>query len=116
MKRIAIVFAVIILAGVGCRKQIGTSQFQLGPKDVVATTMAKAESGSYTINVTLSDAASQRFTQLTKENLGKTLPLLVGGKVVSAPVVQEVITGPELTLPGSSKEDAERILDILTTK
>jgi preprotein translocase subunit SecD len=114
MRKTATILVVIILLETGCRKQVSPSQFHLDSKDVVSATMTEGDSGNYKIDVMLSEAASQRFAKLTEENMGKKLPLVVDGEVVSEPLVSDVITGPRLIITGRGKQDAERILEALT--
>ena len=53
--------------------------------------------------------------ELTAANLGKPLPIRVDGRVVSAPLVNEPITGGEVQIAGVDQAEAERIAAALQT-
>jgi preprotein translocase subunit SecD len=112
MKRILTVFFANIFVLVGCQTQIDLTQFEISSQDVKS---AKIENnfGSYKVDVTLTDVASQRLTKISKENLGKKLPLIVNDKIVSEPLVRQEITGPKFSITCKEKEEAEQILKAL---
>lgn len=113
MKKILCVLS-IILASVGCSTNSDTSSFKLEPEDVVKATISQADADTCTITVTLTDTASKRFTRVTKQNIGKKLPIIVDDEVVCEPLVREAIPGPILIISVKEKEDAERIIKVLT--
>ena len=50
------------------------------------------------------------FGELTKANIGKRIAIFVGGDLVSAPVVQQEITGGTAIITGSANFDEARLL------
>ena len=50
------------------------------------------------------------FQELTKANIGKRIAIFVGGDMVSAPVVQQEITGGTAIITGSANFDEARLL------
>ena len=88
--------------------------FELTAEDVLAWEAMPTEAGQpWTFNLTLTEAASARLRKITEQRLGQTLPLVVDGKVVAEPRVQTVITGPRLTVTGSSDPDAQHLREAL---
>ena len=60
-----------------------------------------------------SDGAD-KFADLTAKNIGKQIAIVLDGEVLTAPVVQEAITGGRAQISGSrSIEDAERLAILL---
>ncbi len=52
------------------------------------------------IQIRLTEAATKRFAEASKRNIGKRIAIIAGGRVLTAPVVQSEIPGGELTLTG----------------
>jgi preprotein translocase subunit SecD len=64
--------------------------------------------GHPNINITLNDAGKKRFAEVTRENLHKKLAILIDGKIYTAPMIQQEITGGTAQISGSfSKEEAK---------
>lgn len=53
------------------------------------------------IRITLTPEGTAKLTALTREALGKRLAIFTEGRVLSAPVVREVITGDSLMITGN---------------
>lgn len=67
---------------------------------------AQAASGRYgwEILIALTPKGSKQFTAITTDNVGKQIGIVLEGKFVSAPRINEPIQGPSLVISGSFKE------------
>ncbi len=65
---------------------------------------------SYQVALTLTDEGAEKFAEATRENLGRQIPIVYDGEVISAPTVQSEITdgNPSITNM-ESFESAERL-------
>jgi len=65
----------------------------------------------YAVELTLTPSASARFAEFTQSWVGHPLAMLVEGKLVSAPFVQERILGGkcQITVEGMGKEMVTRL-------
>lgn len=72
------------------------------------TVMPPATSGP-AVEVTLTPDGARAFAKFTRGAIGKTVQLLVDGKVVSAPVVREPIEGGSVTIAGLDLAEAREI-------
>jgi preprotein translocase subunit SecD len=99
----------------GCSTTPDPSTFAIGPKDVVAAKMT-TEGDRATIEIRLTTRKAQELAKKTEARLGQRLPLVIGGKVVSEPVVRQVIVGPQVSITGQSRDDAAEILRALEVK
>lgn len=68
------------------------------------------------VQISFDDEGARLFQELTRENVGKRLAIFVGGQLVSAPTVQQEITGGTAVITGTSNYDeANRLaLDLNT--
>ena len=63
---------------------------------------------SYVLSLTMTETGSERFAELTKENVGRQLAIVVDGRLLSAPMINDQIDGPQMTVTGEfSREEAE---------
>uniref|UniRef100_UPI0035B3BC91 protein translocase subunit SecD n=1 Tax=Novosphingobium sp. TaxID=1874826 RepID=UPI0035B3BC91 len=53
------------------------------------------------VNITFDQAGGAKFAKLTTENVGKRFAIILDGKVLSAPVIQEPIIGGQARISGS---------------
>ncbi len=69
--------------------------------------LTRVESGDgFAIEVTLTDAATDDFAKLTRENIGRQIAVAIDGKVVMAPFVQSEVTGGHISItPGAMTEE-----------
>lgn len=65
---------------------------------------------SIAVTVTLEDADAERFAQVTRDNLGKQLAIVVFGRVESAPTVNAVIDSGDILIAGLDEGTADRIV------
>lgn len=55
-----------------------------------------------TVSISWNDEGSKLFADITRENVGKTIAIFLDGNIISAPVVNEAITGGQAIISGSS--------------
>ena len=68
------------------------------------------------VQIMFDDEGGQIFQELTKRNVGKRIAIFVGGELVSAPVVQQEITGGTAIITGNNSfDDARRLAQDLNT-
>jgi len=66
--------------------------------------------GKPVVAIKFTDEGGKKFTSLTQKNVGKPLPILLDGQLVSAPTVQEVITGGSAVISGDfTLEEAKNL-------
>ncbi len=64
----------------------------------------------YVVNLTLNDEGTKKFAEVTAANVGNIISIIYDGEVVSAPEVQEAITGGQCSITGlDSYEEAEKL-------
>lgn len=62
------------------------------------------------VQLTLTDEGAKTFGEVTSENVGKALPIVYDGEVISYPTVQEAITGGTAQISGQSTfEEAQTL-------
>ncbi|MFA6523333.1 MAG: protein translocase subunit SecD [Candidatus Peribacteraceae bacterium] len=68
------------------------------------------------VQIAFDDEGGRMFQELTKNNVGKRIAIFVGGQLVSAPVVQQEISGGTAIITGSANfEEAKNLaLDLNT--
>lgn len=77
--------------------QAGTYQDDLG-------------NNAFCVDLVLSDDAAETFAEVTGDNIGKTLPIIYDGQVISNPVVQAQISGGTAQITGMESHEAASIL------
>lgn len=65
------------------------------------------------VAITLSDEGAQKFAALTTANVGRQISILLDGEVLTAPRVNEAITGGKAVITGSSSLEEAKQLAIL---
>jgi preprotein translocase subunit SecD len=68
------------------------------------------ETGMPVIYVTLSPAGRDKLAKVTRANVGKELPVLVGSKVLTRPIVREPILGGTVQISGLASVEEARTL------
>ena len=75
-----------------------------------ATTTDQYGNKQYVVQLTLTDEGAKTFGDVTSENVGKALPIVYDGEVISYPTVQEAITGGTAQISGQSTfEEAQTL-------
>ena len=75
----------------------------------IAGARASLTEGEWGLNIDLSDAAAKRIQEFSKQNVGRTLALLVEGKVQGTPRIAGALTGKGFLIGRFSQADAERM-------
>ncbi|MBK8630433.1 MAG: hypothetical protein IPN84_09565 [Sphingomonadales bacterium] len=90
----------------------GTENFT--PADIIDARAQPDLDGHVSVLVTLEEPASARLAALTRDHVGKPVPLIYQGREIVAPVIHEPITGGSFQLSGNfTMEEAKQIaLDI----
>ena len=74
------------------------------------TTKAK----QYVVSLTLTSEGAEKFAKATQENLGRRIAIVYDGEVISAPVVQSVISDGKAQITGQSTlEEAQELAAII---
>lgn len=79
----------------------------LTESDFSSASLSKC-SQSCVLSLRLKPAAQKAFSQYTRENLGKKLSIVAGGRVISSPVIKAEITGQALEVTGGLPEAEAR--------
>lgn len=67
-------------------------------------------SGRPELDLTFSPRGRERFAQVTRDNTGKRLAIIINGQLYEAPVVRDEITGGKAVVTGSfTKDEAENL-------
>lgn len=100
-------FAVLALLAIAAApSDLLTIGGQAFPQTDILDARATADgSGSPNIYVTLTPAAATRLSALSKANIGKPIPIAIGGSVLMSPVVREAITGGAIEISGAGTFD-----------
>ncbi|MDE8349475.1 MAG: protein translocase subunit SecD [Acidocella sp.] len=59
------------------------------------------QSGNWVVNFTLNSVGARQFADVTTENVGKPFAIILDGKIISAPVIREPITGGSGQITGN---------------
>lgn len=89
----------------------------LVPTDLTGADVASAQvifsqvDGSPAVGIDFTAEGAKKFETITEANVGKALPILLDNQVISAPVVQEKITGTSAQISGDfSLDDAKQMV------
>lgn len=85
-----------------------SNEVALNGGDIEKVSFYKDRNGDPSIGLTLSEDGAEAMITTTSQNRGKKLAILLGGKVVSAPVIQSAIS-KEVQITGRFDQD-----DLLT--
>jgi len=86
--------------------------------DLSGADLKKAEvvfdqnTGKPAVGLEFTNEGAEKFAKLTGENVGKNIPIILDGEVVSAPVVQEQIVGGNAQISGNFTLDEAKNLTI----
>ncbi|PAP74879.1 hypothetical protein B1759_17050 [Rubrivirga sp. SAORIC476] len=100
----------MVLAGEGLVVTVGTESLRLGADAVRAVERIEDAYMGPTLAVVLTDAAAERFAEMTGANVGKQVVVTLDGGVLIALTVQGRITDGQLPVPvgPGGPEDRER--------
>ena len=83
----------------------------LSNNDVVSSRVIPGEAGPQ-VEIVFTEAGAEKFAAVTKKNIMKPLAILVGGQLISAPIVRDQINGGKVKIAGFlSEQEARRIAD-----
>jgi len=76
--------------------------------------IGRGRTGDRILMLTFTDEGTAALARVTSANVGKRLAFIVGGRVVTAPILQSQITGGEAVIEaGFTEEEAERLVKAL---
>lgn len=77
-------------------------------KSAKAETYTDSTSGQrkYVVDLTLTEEGTEKFTQATTDNLGKKMPIVYDGEVISSPTVQSVLSEGTAQITGMESYEA----------
>ena len=81
--------------------------------DVTQARVLEGGGGRFSVDVTLSDEASQRMSRATAAHIGKPVAIMLDGRVVAAPVVRSPIGRSALLSGNFTRTQAEAIVNRL---
>ena len=70
------------------------------------------QNGAPQVALSFNQEGAKLFGEITKRNIGKQLPIFIDNQIISAPVVQQEITGGEAVITGSFSTDEAKKLAI----
>jgi preprotein translocase subunit SecD len=76
--------------------------------DITGATASQAD-GEWTLNFTVADDAAKRVHDFTQQHVGRTLALVVDGKVRGTPRIASAIIGNRYRISELNRTDAERM-------
>src|SRR3954471_11689155 len=74
---------------------------------------ADQHSGTWVVNFEFDSAGARRFAEITKQNVGRPFAIVLDGKVISAPVIREPITGGRGQISGNFTTQSANDLAVL---
>ena len=79
-----------------------------GPTDIdwSATKIGQDAMGARTLEMQLRPDAAARLADYTGDHVGEAMPLVVNGRVVAVPVINQGIPGGSLAIQGNGPDDA----------
>jgi preprotein translocase subunit SecD len=75
-----------------------------------ATLQFNPNTGEPTVSLQFNDEGSKLFETITRENVGKVVAIFLDGQPISAPVVQEAISGGQAVISGDFTPEEGKIL------
>ncbi len=81
----------------------------LSNADIQGASVQKTKDG-FGISLTFTEVGGKKFEEITRDNIGKILAIVVDGKLITVPVIRESITGGQAFIHGKfTQEEAIRI-------
>ncbi|MBN2433131.1 MAG: hypothetical protein JXQ27_16790 [Acidobacteria bacterium] len=86
------------------------AEILLSNADIESATVQQDDYGAYQVDITFTEAGGTRFAEITGQSIGRKIAILVDGRLVSDPVIQDRITNGRAVIHGHmSREKAERL-------
>jgi len=76
--------------------------------DIISATASEGED-TWALDFTVTDVAAKRVQEVSKQNVGRNLALVVDGKVRGTPRIASAIIGNQYRIDGFDRTDAERM-------
>ena len=84
-------------------------------KDVARAGATFGEFGNYAISLSFTSEGAADFAEVTADNVGRRLAIVLDGKVYSAPNINEAISGGRAEISGSfTPEEAQRLASVIS--
>ncbi len=80
-------------------------------RDAAAT--MNSQTGEWVVNFTFDGVGAKRFAEITTKNVGQPFAIVLDGKVISAPVIREPITGGQGQISGRFSAQTANDLAVL---
>ncbi|MCX6922660.1 MAG: hypothetical protein NT154_05510 [Verrucomicrobia bacterium] len=91
-------------------KKVLLDQNDIQSAKVVLSQPAGQSSSHPEIAITFSDTGRKRMAEVTRQNIGKRLAIIIDGQVYSAPVIRSEISGGKATISGSfDRQEADNL-------
>jgi preprotein translocase subunit SecD len=105
--------AQLVFAETGTEEEPGIIPTELTGADLKSAQVSFDQTtGKPVVGLTFTDEGGEKFAQLTEKNIGKPLAILLDGGIVSAPLVQEKITGGSAQISGEFTSEEAKSLSI----
>lgn len=89
----------------------------LSNEDVASSRVIMDPQGNYNIQIEFTEVGAIKLANATEQSLNKPLGILVDGRLICAPIVNEKIEGGKALISGQfTKEEAERIANGIVGK
>lgn len=95
-----------------------TPSSSLAPTDLTGADLESADvvfdsnTGTPVISLQFTEEGGRKFAEITQRNIGKQLPIILDNQIISAPTVEEQITGGKAQITGSFTVDEAKNLAI----
>ncbi|MBR7133780.1 MAG: protein translocase subunit SecD [Clostridia bacterium] len=93
-----------------CRKEDSKDVILSGAKDIESAQPGVDENGNYVVYLYFTDAGTSKFATATKELVGSSISIWMDETMLSAPTVNEAITGGQAYITGMADADAAKEL------
>lgn len=105
--------AQLTFAEVGSEEEPGIFPTSLTGKDLKSATVGASQmDGSSVVNLEFSEEGSKEFAEITARNIGKPVAILLDTDIVSAPIVNQEITGGQAQISGDFTVESAKNLAI----
>ena len=90
---------------------LGETLLTLGPGDVETVGVSNdAFTGMPFVEIALGPEAAEAFAQITGSRVGEAIAIMLGDRVLMAPVIQSPVTGGRISLDGVTPAEAEAVV------
>lgn len=91
---------------IGARNYVVIGPSPVTEVDIESVAARTTEIGPASVEIVFTEAAAARFEKFTSENVNRRIALMIGGHVVSAPIVSSPIPGGVMSIQMGSGEQA----------